>query len=69
MKKLRRLSSIFKYAAIATLIVAVLAFIDLTTFPWLEDARGLLMYIVFMIPVLFASLAVSLRMIAKALEE
>ena len=69
MKNLRRLSNIFKYAAITTLIVAVLAFLDLSTAPLLEGARDLLMYIVFMIPILFAALAVTLRIIAKALEE
>lgn len=72
MKSLRRLSKIFMCVAIVTFIAAWLIYI--------ESAAGQIlvfrsteqvyvgMYILFMIPVIFASLAVSLRFIAKAID-
>ena len=72
MKNLIRLSKIFMYAAIVTFVVAWLIMI--------EDAAGQIMvfrsteelnvgmYILIMIPVIFASMAVSLRFIAKAID-
>ena len=72
MNKLRRLSKIFAWAAIVTFVVAF--------FILMEDAAGEMKvfrsddirmvgtYILFMIPVIFASMAVSLRFIAKAID-
>ncbi|MBE6957737.1 MAG: hypothetical protein E7447_01110 [Ruminococcaceae bacterium] len=67
MENLKRVSKIFLYIAVVTLIVAVLIFVDLTAASYLNDVRDLILYIVAMIPVIFASIGVALRVIAKEL--
>ena len=72
MKNLRRLSKIFMYAAIVTYVVAWLIMIEnaagrIKLFD-LEERVYLGMYVLNIIPVIFASMAVSLRFIAKAID-
>ena len=72
MNKLRRLSKIFAWAAIVTFAVAFLVLMQAFTpgsmiFPSIE-AMSVCLYILVMIPVLFASLAASLKFIAKAID-
>lgn len=72
MNKLRRLSKIFAWAAIVTFVVAFFVLMQASTpgsmiFPSIE-AMSVCLYILVMIPVLFASLAASLKFIAKAID-
>lgn len=69
MKNLRRLSKFFICAAIVTLLMAVYPHIHGSYIFCSDEQHSLIAYILFMIPVIFASMAVSLRFIAKALEE
>ena len=65
MNNLRKLSNFFIFAAILTLAVAFLMLMEYPS----HELEVFLTYILFMIPVIFASIAVSLRFIAKALDE
>lgn len=72
MNKLNILSKCFKYAAILSLVVAVYILLGdvgqgINAFE-ADDQRHIVLYILFMIPVIFASMAVSLRFIAKAID-
>ena len=72
MKNLRTLSKIFMYAAIVTFVVAWLIMIEnaaggIKLFD-LAERVYLGMYVLNIIPVIFASMAVSLRFIAKAID-
>lgn len=65
MDNLRKLSKFFMYVAILTLAVAFLMLMEYPS----HKLEVFLTYILYIIPVIFASIAVSLRFIAKALDE
>ena len=67
MKNLRRLSKLFMYAAIVTFVAMWLIFFECAGYLLTEEVYALV-YILFMIPVIFAAMAVSLRFIAKAID-
>ena len=69
MEKLRKLSKFFIGAAIVTLLLAVYPSIHGEYIFCSDEQQTLVQYILFMIPVIFASMAVALRLIARALEE
>lgn len=73
MDNLRKLSKFFMIAAILTLVIAFLILIEdaggeIQLFRS-DEALSVGMYILLMVPLIFASIAVSLRFIAKALDE
>lgn len=67
MTKLTKLSKFFTLAAIVTFVAMWLIFFECAGYLLSEQVYAL-MYILLMIPVIFASMAVSLRFIAKAID-